>query len=82
MKAKSTLIGALAVAAALALPATSSAKESSVYGWCPEAAGRDCGKIDKRPVLAPGQIRPKIRPALVRGQYGGEAWQSGSWQMS
>ena len=82
MKRKSSLIGAFAVAVALALPATSSAKESSVYGWCPEAAGTDCGKVEKRPVVVPERIGPKIRPSLVKGAYGGEAWQSGSWQMS
>ena len=82
MKRRSSLIGAFAVAVALALPAMSSAKQSSVYGWCPEAAATDCRKVDKRPVPAPGRIRPKIKPSLVKGVYGGEAWQAGSWQMS
>jgi hypothetical protein len=81
MKRKSSYIGALGVAVMLALPATASAQKSP-QSWCPSAARADCGKVGKRPTLAPGQIRPKIRPALVRGPYGGEAWQSGSWQMS
>ena len=82
MKSKSSLIGAFAVAVVLALPATSSAKESSVYGWCPEAAGTDCGNPAKRPVLVPERIGPKIKPTQVRSPYGGDGWRSGSWMMS
>jgi hypothetical protein len=82
MKHKSSLIGAFAVAVVLALPATSSAKESSVYGWCPEAAGTDCGNPEKRPVLVPERIGPKIKPTQVRSPYGGDGWRSGSWMMS
>ena len=82
MKSKSSLIGAFAVALVLALPATSSAKESSAYGWCPEAAGTDCGKVGKRPVLVPERIGPKIKPTQMRSPYGGDVWRSGSWMMS
>jgi hypothetical protein len=82
MKRRSSLIGAFAVAVVLALPATSSAKESPVYGWCPEAASADCGKIGKRPVLVPEKIGPRIKPTQVRSPYGGDAWRSGSWTMS
>ena len=79
MKGKSYL-GALGVALVLALPAAASA-QTSRHAWCPSQAG-NCGKIDTRPTLVPERIGPKAKPAQVRGQYGGEAWQSGSWQMS
>jgi hypothetical protein len=82
MKRKSSLIGAFAVALVLALPATSSAKESSAHSWCPEAAGTHCGKIDKRPGKLPKLIGPKIRPTQARSPYGGDVWRSGSWMMS
>ena len=82
MKIKSPLIGAFAVAVVLALPATSSAKDGSVYGWCPEAAGTNCGNPEKRPVLVPERIGPKIKPTQVRSPYGGDGWRSGSWMMS
>jgi hypothetical protein len=82
MKRKSSLIGVFAVAVALALPATSSAKESSVYGWCPEAAGTDCGKVEKRPVLVPDRFGPKTKPTQGKSPYGGDVWRSGSWLMS
>jgi hypothetical protein len=82
MKRRTSLIGAFAVAAVLALPATSSAKESSVYGWCPEAAGTGCGNIGKRPGLVPERFGPKIRPSQAKSPYGGDAWRSGSWFMS
>lgn len=82
MKRKFSFIGAFAVALVLALPAAASAKESSVYRWCPQAASADCGKVGKRPVLVPEQIGPKIKPTQARSPYGGDVWRSGSWMMS
>ncbi len=81
MKGKSSYLGALGVALVLALPATASA-QTSRHAWCPSQAHADCGKPGKRPALVPDLTRPKVKPAQVRGHYGGEAWQSGSWQMS
>ena len=81
MKPKSSYIGVLGVALVLALPATASAQKSR-HASCPSQASGQCGKVEKGPALVPERFGPKIKPTQVRGVYGGEAWQSGSWQMS